>query len=67
MHDYPTCSGCDRSAPDRIEVRGVSWDPDLKEVRPGVWKCWACRGEQHPDMPDGYVPDSFSQTTGYND
>jgi len=28
-------------------------------VRPGVWKCWACRGEPHQSMPEGYVAQAF--------
>jgi len=58
MPDYPTCAGCDRAAPDRIEVRGVLWEPDLDRHR-GEWRCWACRLEPHPDMPAGYVPEPF--------
>jgi len=54
-----TCSSCGRTATDWIQVRGTRWTPDLREVRPGVWKCWACRQELHPDMPQGYVPDRF--------
>lgn len=56
---YPTCK-CDRHASDWIPVerddgRTVRWEPDLKEVRPGVWCCWKCRDEPHPDMPSGYL------------
>jgi len=58
---HPTCAGCSRSAVDRITVRSAAWEPDLKEVRPGVWKCWACREEQHPDMPENYLPTEFKK------
>jgi hypothetical protein len=47
---YPTCHDCNRDACDWIEVGEARWEPDLKEVRPNVWKCWKCRGEKHPDM-----------------
>ena len=56
-----TCTRCGRTPTDRIEVRGVLWEPDFVETRPGVWRCFVCRGEPHPDMPDGYIPDSFKQ------
>lgn len=55
MSDHPTCIDCGRSCTDWIPVRGVEWIPDLKEVRPNVWRCWACRRELHPDMPEGYI------------
>jgi len=55
----PTCQGCGRSPSDRIRVDGTAWEPDFREVRPGVWRCFVCRGEPHPDMPDGYLPDTF--------
>jgi hypothetical protein len=58
MSNHPTCTDCERSCTDWIPVRGTQWVPDLKEVRPGVYKCWACRRELHPDMPDDYI--SFS-------
>lgn len=50
MNDYPTCTDCGRSASDWIFVGDTRWEPDLKEVRPGVWRCWKCREEPHPDM-----------------
>ena len=50
MPDYPSCAECGKQASDWIEVQGTRWEPDLQEVRPGVWKCWWCRGEPHPDM-----------------
>ena len=56
-----TCTRCGRTPTDRIEVRGVLWEPRLKETRPGVWRCWKCRSEPHPDMPESYIPDSFKQ------
>jgi hypothetical protein len=56
---YPTCQDCGRTATDWVPVpregRTVRWEPDLREVRPGVWQCWPCRRELHPDMPDEYV------------
>jgi len=55
MSNHPTCTDCGRSCTDWIPVRGTRWIPDLKEVRPNVWRCWACRREQHPDMPDDYI------------
>jgi len=54
----PQCA-CGRKASDWIPVprngRTVRWEPDLREVTPGTYKCWACRRELHPDMPDDYV------------
>jgi len=50
MSDHPTCHDCGRSCTDWIEVGDSRWEPDLQEVRPGVWKCWQCRGEPHIDM-----------------
>lgn len=59
MADHPTCTDCARTANDWVPVlrndRTVLWEPDLKEVRPRVWKCWPCRRELHQDMPDEYV------------
>ena len=62
MSDHPHCQGCGRDANDWIQVDGTRWEPDLKEVRPGVWRCWACREEcRHPSMREGYVPESFER------
>lgn len=55
MSDHPTCTDCGRSCTDWIPVRGTHWIPELREVRPGVYKCWLCRREPHEDMPEGYV------------
>jgi len=66
MSDHPICTDCGRACTDWIPVRGTRWVPDLKEVRPGVYRCWACRREQHPDMPKGYITfnsDEQSQPT----
>jgi len=50
MSDTPTCHDCERTAADWIPVGDSHWEPALEEVRPGVWKCWKCRGEPHEDM-----------------
>jgi len=50
MSRYPTCTDCGRTASEWIRVGDTRWEPDLKEIRPGTWKCWKCRGEPHPDM-----------------
>jgi len=63
MSNFPTCATCGRSASDWIKANGTRWEPDLQEVRPSTWRCWGCRGEQHPDMPNGYLPSDFSQAS----
>jgi hypothetical protein len=62
MTDTPRCQGCGRDPNDWIQVDDTRWEPDLKEVRPGVWRCWACREEcRHPSMREGCVPESFKR------
>lgn len=61
MSDAPRCTTCGRTAADWIDVEGTRWEPDLKKVAPSSWRCWACREERHPDMPQGHLPDSFKQ------
>jgi len=50
MTDHPRCDDCGRSASDWIDIDGTQWEPDLQEVKPNQWLCWACREELHPDM-----------------
>ena len=62
MGNHPYCQGCGRDPNDWIQVNGTRWEPDLKEVRPGVWRCWACREEcRHPSMREGYVLERFKR------
>jgi hypothetical protein len=54
-----TCDSCDRAPCDWIDVQGVKWIPELEKTAGGQVLCWACRGEQHSSMPEGYVPEDF--------
>ena len=58
-----TCTRCGRTPTDRIEVRGVLWDPAFEptDQTKRAWRCFVCRSEPHPDMPTDYIPDSFKQ------